>query len=361
MPNQLDLFGDGASDADPGASGGNASVRAGRATARAGSAAAAGVDALERRFEPLRLIAHALPGSLRFGTSSWSFPGWHGLVYPRKASVAALARDGLRLYVRHPLLTTVGVDRSYYAPIPGQDLRRYTEHLPPGFPCCAKAPASVTSAARPTGAPRSADPNPDFLSAERFIDDILDPFDRDFRGHAGPFILQFPPAPRPLRLGPAEFAERLDRFLEQLPRHFRYAIEIRQQDLLCREYAAVLARHGAAHVYNYWSAMPMPGPQADAIAPESQPFVVVRLLLRPGAGYEEQREAFAPFDRIHAPSEPMRGQVIDIVARAVARRLPAFVLVNNKAEGSAPLTIEALASGLVDSLQRVAGSTQPAG
>ena len=129
----------------------------------------------------------------------------------------------------------------------------------------------------------------------------------------------------------------------------------------CREYAAVLARHRAAHVYSYWSAMPLPGPQADGIAPESQPFVVVRLLLRPGAGYEEQREAFAPFDRIHAPSEPMRGQVIDILARAVARRLPSFVLVNNKAEGSAPLTIEALARGLVDSLQRAAGSTQPAG
>ena len=73
---------------------------------------------------------------------------------------------------------------------------------------------------------------------------------------------------------------------------------------------------------------------------------MVRLLLRPGATYEEQREAFAPFDRIPEPQEEMREQVVDLVGQAVARAIPAYVLVNNKAEGSSPLTIEALAERL---------------
>ena len=39
----------------------------------------------------------------------------------------------------------------------------------------------------------------------------------------------------------------------------------------------------------------------------------------------------------------MREQVVDLVGQAVARAIPAYVLVNNKAEGSSPLTIEGLA------------------
>jgi uncharacterized protein YecE (DUF72 family) len=297
-----------------------------------------------------------LPEQVRFGTSSWSFPGWAGIVYSRQRTAGALARDGLSEYVRHPLLTTVGIDRSYYAPIPDADLARYAAQLPTGFPCCAKAPAAVTSVVRSVGASRRTELNPFFLSADRFVDEVVAPFDRTFRAHAGPFVLQFPPAPRPLRLEPAEFAERLDRFLGDLPGGFQYAIEVRQADLLTGAYVAVLARHRVAHAYNYWSRMPTPGPQAATIAPESQPFVMVRLLLRPGASYEEQREAFAPFDRIQAPSDTMRAEVVEILRRSVARRLPAFVLVNNKAEGSAPLTIEALAGALT----RALGDQEPA-
>jgi len=40
--------------------------------------------------------------------------------------------------------------------------------------------------------------------------------------------------------------------------------------------------------------------------------------------------------------------VTTLVGGAVARAIPAFVLVNNKAEGSSPLTIEALAERVAD-------------
>ena len=92
--------------------------------------------------------------------------------------------------------------------------------------------------------------------------------------------------------------------------------------------------------------MPLPGEQAHLVPVDEMPFVMVRLLLRPGATYEERREAFSPFDRLAAPDEPMRDQVVDLVGRAIARAVPAYVLVNNKAEGSSPLTIEALAQRL---------------
>ncbi len=331
MPRQPSLFPD--PDGDPP---GQRSERANQARiedARAG---------LEERYERLREVAAALPASVRFGTSSWSFPGWQGLVYPQKRTASWLAKEGLREYARHPLLGTVGVDRSYYAPIPDEDLERYAGQLPDGFPCCCKAPGLVTS---PIGLDRGPnEPNPQFLSAHRFVDDLIEPVARSFRGHAGPFILQFPPMLRRAGIAPAMFLDGLDRLLGSLPREFRYAVEVRDRSLLGEPYVRVLEANGAAHVYNAWTAMPLPGDQAAVVPVEKMPFVMVRLLLPPGATYEQQREALAPFDTIAKPQEEMRRQVVDLVGQAVERAIPAYVLVNNKAEGSSPLTIEALAA-----------------
>ena len=117
--------------------------------------------------------------------------------------------------------------------------------------------------------------------------------------------------------------------------------------MLTDAYRRVLLRHGAAHVYNYWSAMPMPGDQVRTILPEDLPFVVVRLLLRPGSWFEEQRHVFAPFDRLVEPDDTMRRDAISIIRRSAKAGRQVFLLVNNKSEGSAPLTIEALAERYV--------------
>jgi uncharacterized protein YecE (DUF72 family) len=289
-------------------------------------------------------VAARLPPGVHFGTSSWSFPGWRGIVYQRDATTAALARDGLRQYAAHPLLTTVGVDRSYYAPVPAEDLRRYADQLPDGFRACLKAPASVTSSAIfDPGARTRSIPNPAFMSPDRLVEELVEPCARWFAAHTGPFVLEFPPSPRSAPVPARAFLKRLDALLDALPREFEYAVEVREPALLTREYAGILARHGAGHVYNYWSFMPMPVEQARVVPPDDAPFTLVRLLLKPGTRYEDRRESFRPFDRIVEPDDGMRLQVATLVRRAAANRKRAYVLVNNKAEGSAPLTIRAIA------------------
>ncbi|MBL8135829.1 MAG: DUF72 domain-containing protein [Acidobacteria bacterium] len=309
-------------------------------------------EALDARHAHAASIAAALPPGVHFGTSSWTFPGWAGLVYPPGLTSAALSREGLRHYARHPLLTTVGVDRSYYAPIPIDDLRHYAGQLPDGFRCCLKAPASVTSRLAPTfGASRGAAArNPSFLSVDRLITDLLEPLAVAFMPRTGPIVLEFPPGARDRTLAPSAFLEALDQFLERLPRDFAYAVELRDKALLTPAYRALLARHGVAHTYNYWSAMPMPLAQAAVVPPEEPPFSVVRLLLRPGAWYEDQRDLFSPFNRLVEPDEPMRDEVVGLTTRALAKGRRVYVLVNNKAEGSSPLTVEALAARLAGAL-----------
>ena len=263
-------------------------------------------------------------------------------MYPADVSQSALARDGLREYARHPLLTTVGIDRSYYAPIPDEDLRRYADQLPDGFLACAKAPAAVTAPVLFDGA-RRASPNPDYFSAERLAIDLLEPFARSFRAHTGPFILEFPPPARDASVDPNRFAEDLDRLLDAVPNGFEFAVELRSRKLLTAEYRRVLARHRAAHVYNYWSFMPMPGAQAAIVPPGDAGFIVVRLLLRPGTRYEDQRETFRPFNRLVEPDQEMRLDVTRLLKRSLSAGQRGYVLVNNKAEGSSPLTVHALA------------------
>ena len=87
----------------------------------------------------------------------------------------------------------------------------------------------------------------------------------------------------------------------------------------------------------------MPAAQARVVPPESLPHVVARLLLPPGTRYEQQRDAFRPFDRLQAPDPVMRQQVVEIARRASGRGSDVFVLVNNKAEGSSPLTVMEIA------------------
>jgi len=59
-------------------------------------------------------------------------------------------------------------------------------------------------------------------------------------------------------------------------------------------------------------------------------------------------DAFAPYDRIREPNPKLRRDLVRLVEAAVKTRIPAYLLVNNRAEGSAPLTIAAVVEMLED-------------
>ena len=95
--------------------------------------------------------------------------------------------------------------------------------------------------------------------------------------------------------------------------------------------------------------MPKPADQATIVPPEDLPFSIVRLLLRPGTWYEDQRDRFKPFDRLVEPDEGMRADVVAVTRRMLARKRGVWILVNNKAEGSSPLTVMEIARRLAES------------
>ncbi len=296
----------------------------------------------------LRALAVTLPAHVRFGTSSWTFPGWQGLVYARRyPSHAAFLRESLAEYARHPLFRTVGIDRSFYAPLTAPELRAYAAQLPPDFPTVSKVFSGLTVHTFPNhprfGA-RAGRPNPDFLDAGRFAELVAGPHAEAFAAHTGPFVLEIPPAPG--GIAPDALAARLESFLAAAPRAFRYAVELRDPALFTARYLDVLRAHGAAHVLSQWSRMPTFGEQLAVPGVLTADFCVARLLLPKNTRYAQLKEAFDPFDAIVVPQPALRADVCRLVAQTGERGQETFVLVNNKAEGSAPLTIRAIAEEL---------------
>ncbi len=297
----------------------------------------------------LESIRDRLPRAVRFGTSSWTFPGWAGLVYHRRyPNQRAFLRESLAEYASHPLMRTVGIDRGYYTPVPEEDLAMYAAQLPSGFRAAIKVWQRITMPGfprHPRYGPEAGQPNPDFLNAELFARIVQEPVRAAFAEHMGPWILEVAPSPQPV--DPAWFYGKLASFFDKAPRDFPFAVELRDRRLLTEAYARTLEEHGASHVFNYWSRMPNLAEQMQIGRLLQGSLMVIRLLLPPGTRYEELKEAYTPFDRLVAPQAAMRHDVIRLVRAALDREMETYVLVNNKAEGSSPLTVQALAQQLV--------------
>jgi len=278
---------------------------------------------------------------VRFGASSWNYPGWAGLVYHREYQGRGASARMLQEYAAFPLFRTVGIDSSFYAPPTEETLGSYARYLPPGFPCVSKVwnQLTVHTFTKAQDRARAGQLNSDFLNPDLFLEAVYEPYQRHFAGHAGPFVFEFQAVVRGTGMTAERFAARLDEFFSALPREGQYAVEIRNEEFLTPMYFAVLREHGVAHVFNSWTRMPPIGDQLDLPGAVSGPFIVARALLQPGRTYDEAVDAFAPYDRIQDASPPLRQDLIRLIETAVHTRIPAYLLVNNRAEGSAPMTV----------------------
>jgi len=296
--------------------------------------------------EDVAALGRELPPGILLGGSTWSFPGWAGLVYDSRYSESRLAHEGLAAYARHPLLRAVGIDRTHYAPVEARDLAVYAAAVPEGFRFLVKAHEACTIARYPDraryGALRGQE-NPLFLDPVYAAEKVVAPYVEGLGTKGGALLFQF--APQDLG-GPERFAAALHAFLAALPRGPVYAVELRNRELLTADYAAALAATGACHCHNVHPWMPDIRIQAQLAHPPAThraPWTLIRWLLGPGLTYETAFRKYAPYDRLVAPDLVARRAVADLARDALAAGRPFLCTVNNNAEGSAPLSIAELA------------------
>jgi uncharacterized protein YecE (DUF72 family) len=306
----------------------------------------------------IEALGRQLPPALYLGTSSWYFPGWKGLVWDRAATESELARTGLTAYARHPLLRSVGLDRTFYTALPAAQFAVYAQQVPEHFRFLVKAPALVTSAydRGKDGKPVS---NRYFLDAAHAIEHFIRPCCEGLGTRAGPLVFQFPPLGRAQTRDPARFAQRLHDFLRALPRaggggvpeNMLYAVELRDPQLLTRGLFAAIRDAHARYCLGVHARMPPVAAQAAAMAGFGHGPLVVRWNLHAGHAYEQAKAQYAPFDRLVEEDPATRESIARLAAAALAAGHPAYVIANNKAEGSAPLTLVKLAQALQRALK----------
>jgi uncharacterized protein YecE (DUF72 family) len=324
----------------------------GTAAAREGGP---GLAAPVGRFDRGRMKATAAAlaaEGVYIGTSSWKYPGWAGQLYEAaryewhgRFAQTRFERNCLREYAE--VFKTVCVDAAYYTFPTVAYLEGLAAQVPEDFQFGFKVTDRITVKRFPKlerFGPRAGQVNADYLNAELFAASFLGPC-RSLQSRVGLLIFEFSRFhPGEYRLG-RDFVADLDVFLGGLPGGWRYGVEIRNPAFLRPEYFAALARHGVAHIYNSWQAMPPVEEQMALPGSRTHPELVgARLLLRPGRRYEEAVKRFSPYREVQDPYPAGRAAGAELVRQARGRGGAArgFIFVNNRLEGNALGTIAAI-------------------
>lgn len=305
-----------------------------------------------------------LPAQLWMGTSSWHFPGWAGLVWDGDYGESKLSKEGLQAYSRHPLLRTVSLDRAFYRPLSVSHYAGYAAQVPEGFRFVVKAPALVADAQVRAENGRGMAPNPAFLDPELAVREFIEPALEGLGSKVGALVFQISPLPHHLLARLPEVIERIGVMLAALPPLRPTApdgvvgIEVRDAGFLSAANAPLLARmlrearatNPTTYCLGLHAKMPPIEDQLPLLRALWPGPLVCRWNLhrRHGAyGYETAKQTYEPFNQMVDPDPETRAALARVIAGTTGAGQPAYVTINNKAEGSAPLSVVALAQAML--------------
>lgn len=302
-------------------------------------------------------LAQGLPAGLHMGTSSWSFPGWRGLVWRHAHSESQLARQGLPAYSRHPLLRCVSLDRSFYRPLSASEYATYAAQVPDHFRFVVKAPSLVCDAVIRGSDGRGLQDNPAFLDPALAIAEFVRPATEGLGTKIGALVFQLSPLPLAWLARLEEVLGRLSSMLAALPQLGSagpgavVAVEVRNPELLSPEFASVLKASGATYCVGLHPRLPPIEEQLPMLRALWPAPLVCRWSLnrKHGSyGYEGAKGLYDPFDRLQDPDPATRRTLAKVIAATTGAALPVYITINNKAEGSAPLSVWALAKAVAE-------------
>jgi uncharacterized protein YecE (DUF72 family) len=197
-------------------------------------------------------------GTIRIGTSGWTYPHWRGPFYPKDLP------DDHRLPFYAERLASVEINNSFYHLPERKTLEHWREATPAGFVFTAKASRYITHMKKLKDADESV---PNFMDRIDILGDKL-----------GAILFQLPPRWR-------ANLDRLQSFLGILDGDHRYALEFRDESWFDDRVYDLLEQHGCAFcIYELAGRQSPKQVTAD--------FVYVRLH-GPGEAYEGNYDAIA--------------------------------------------------------------------
>jgi uncharacterized protein YecE (DUF72 family) len=305
--------------------------------------------------DALLALASTVPRSLRLGVSTWSYPGWDGLVWDGVYDASVLSRKGLEALSQHPLMRTVCVDRTFWRPLTVEQYAQMAAQVPHDFRFVVKCPNVITDATVRNEQGQGQARNPAFLNAAMAIAQFVHPTLQGLGDKLGVLVYQMSPMPwevlkHPTRLL-AQMAQVLAATQEALHSHPQVivAVECRDPVLLSDPLIDTLRSYGATLCLGLHGKMPPIEEQLPWLRQLWPTPLVCRWNLNRifgPFGYPQAQDKHQPFDTVRTPDAHTRTVLAKTIVGITGARQPAFVTISNDAEGCAPRSIALLVEAI---------------
>ena len=303
----------------------------------------------------IHALAQTLSPHLRMGVSTWSYPGWDGLVWDGTYEPTVLSRKGLGALSQHPLMRTVCVDRTSWRPLSTEQYAQMAMQVPDDFRFVVKCPNVVTDALVRSEEGKAQQRNPVFLNGGLAIDQFVTPCLQGLGNKLGVLVYQLSPLPWDELRQPHFLFERLGSLLAatrqalQTMPHVIVAVEVRDPILLEDGLIDTLRAHGATLCLGLHGKMPPIAQQLPWLRKLWPTPLVCRWNLNASFGpfgYAAAQEKHMPFNEIRSADPATLRTLAQTIHGICGAGQTAYVTISNDAEGCAPLSIERLATQL---------------
>jgi len=278
---------------------------------------------------------------IHFGTCSWKYDSWRGIIYPESDKF-----NYLEEYAKH--YDTVEIDQWFWSlfgekiKLPSRkDVIDYNNSVPDNFRFTIKAPNSITLTHHYKKS-KTAEliPNPFFLSNELY-EEFLESI-KELHSKIGMIMFQFEYLNKQKMSSQQEFLVRMKEFISKIPKDIPVAIEVRNPNYLNEMYFEFLNEMKIYNVFLQGYYMPPIWSVYDKFKKYINDKVVIRLH---GPNREDMElKSEGNWNKIISPKDDELIKVIELLRDLEKRKVETYLNVNNHYEGSAPLTIRKIQS-----------------
>jgi uncharacterized protein YecE (DUF72 family) len=276
---------------------------------------------------------------IRFGTCSWKYDAWRGIIYSDKKKI-----NYLKEYAEH--FSTVEIDQWFWSLFPSSKVVlpdrhtvfQYKQSIPDDFLFTIKVPNSITLTHfynRNKKEPLVT--NPYFLSVKLFEEflDVLRPIENNI----GCLILQFEYLNKQKINSISDFQGKIFDFKSKLPDNLPpIGIETRNPNYLKNSYFEFFESQNISHVFLEGYYMPPVTQLYSKFENHINNYSVLRLHGPDRTGIEKL--AGDDWSKIYINRDKEINSIVEMIKQFQIKEVDLFVNVNNHFEGSAPLTIE---------------------
>jgi uncharacterized protein YecE (DUF72 family) len=280
---------------------------------------------------------------IRFGTCSWKYDSWKGIVYTATNSKNYLKEYSTKFH-------TVEIDQWFWSLFPPARvvlpqknvIEEYKKSVPADFLFTIKVPNSITLTHFYKDSKEDAlKPNPFFLSVELF-NEFLNAIET-IQTQIGCLIFQFEYLNKQKMKSLSEFQMKFTEFHKQLNKKIpSVGIEIRNPNFLNEKYFSFLSELSIAPVFLEGYYMP----PVSEIYSKYKKFITNLAVIRLHGPDRKSIEKIATdnWNQIYINRDAEIKSIVEMIKELQNNEVDLFINVNNHFEGSAPLTIEKITS-----------------